>query len=66
MKTNQQFDDAWRRLQRARRIEALEELIDAVEALLHAARMMRLDQKQHDEENKPEAVNPYDGPIKYK
>ena len=50
MKTNQQFDEAWRRLQRARRIEALKEFIAAAEQLLHAARMMQLDEQQQKQE----------------
>ena len=50
MRTNAQFDDAWRRLQRARRIDELEEIINATEQLLHAARMMRLSEKQPEED----------------
>lgn len=46
MKTNQQFDEAWRRLQAARRSELLNEIHDAAENLAHATRMLILDSQQ--------------------
>ncbi len=46
MRTNQQFDEAWRRLQAARRNESLNEIHDAAENLAHATRILIIDGQQ--------------------
>lgn len=45
MKTNAQFDEAWRQLQVAYRSEDLDLLDAASERLTHAVRMMQLDRQ---------------------
>lgn len=53
MKTNAQFDDAWRDLMAARRSENLDQLDTAAERLNYAIRMLQLDRMQTTEEKQP-------------
>ena len=69
MKTNAQFDEAWRDLINARRAEDIHAVHRACERLAHASRMLKLDQDEEQQGTQhltTDPINPFDGPIKYK
>ena len=48
MRTNAIFDQAWHDLQAARRLEDIDEVINAAERLAYAAHMVKLEQQQRE------------------
>lgn len=48
MQTTALFDDAWRDLQKARREENIDNVIEAADRLGHASRMMRFEEHSHE------------------